>query len=180
MISLRKIDVYTLVITALIVISLAIFPIIGSITSISMTDGQQRAWDTIIKTVGGILALSGAAITVLRYFDEKKRSNQVALMEASKDFRSKRQEVYFELIACTSIISNYRGEEKERREAEDKFWIIYWSTLPLISDEQVSIATDYFEDALCDKKLRGEQKFIALRNASMNLARACRKSLGYH
>jgi hypothetical protein len=131
-------------------------------------------------------------------FDESSKANQAALIEAQKPFYTKRQEVYYQLVSHTATIGTRDGDIRDhlREVAEEQFWLLYWGVVPMVADDQVGKAVDAFSDALQefydfrevyeainnqdpDKKKEKEKKFVNLRNKSMDLARACRKSLGF-
>ena len=54
------------------------------------------------------------------------------------------------------------------------FWDLFWGALPMVATQDVAIAADAFSVVLAEQK----ENDVGLRNASMDLARACRKSLG--
>jgi hypothetical protein len=157
-------------------LALALVVLAGSFVSFQLDKDHASFWDTAVKAVGGLVALIGAAIAFSKYIDEREKANQAALIEAQKPFTSKRQEVYFQLVTATSMIGNKEDRNHPlRREADSQFWQLYWGAVPMVEDEEVAKAIDAFSVALDDKPDDG----VGLRNASMNLARACRKSLGF-
>jgi hypothetical protein len=135
---------------------------------------QASFWDAAFKAIGGIVAIAGVTITVSKYFDERAKANQAALMEAQKPFYTKRQEIYYKLVSATACIGTNDHADPSRQEAEKQFWLLYWVAIPMIADKQVAEAIDAFSVAVDTP-----EDDILLRNTSMNLARACRKSLGY-
>jgi hypothetical protein len=143
--------------------------------SLNMGTQQAAFWDVTFKGIGGIVAVAGAALALSKYFDERTKANQAALIEAQKPFYTKRQEVYFELVSATSTIGNRDKSEESRKEAERQFWWLFWGVLPMVADEQVGSAVNAFSVALDEHRDDG----ILLRNTSMDLATACRKSLGF-
>ena len=148
----------------------------GSFVSFQLDKDHASFWDTAVKAVGGLVALIGAAIAFSKYIDEREKANQAALIEAQKPFTSKRQEVYFQLVTATSMIGNKEDRNHPfRQEAESQFWQLFWGAVPMVDDDEVAKAIDAFSVALGDKPNDG----VGLRNSSMNLARACRKSLGF-
>jgi len=142
---------------------------------------QQAAfWDTILKGVAGCITISGAYIALAKYFDEKGQENRNSLLLAQAPFLSKRQEVYYLLVSTTAIIANSGLDDPTRHDATDDFWRLYWGALPMVADDQVSAAVDAFSNVLyLDEPISQEEHDILLRNSSMNLARACRQSLGF-
>lgn len=141
---------------------------------LNLSPPQAAFWDIVLKGIGGVVALGGAALALTKYFDEKVKENRTALIEAQKPFYSKRQEVYYDLVSATACIGTRDRQDQLRIEAEDKFWQLFWGVIPMITDDQVGVAINAFSIAL-DTPDDG----ILLRNKSMELARACRKSLGY-
>lgn len=141
-------------------------------------------WDLAIKTGTGLLAVVGGLLAVRKYLDDKKRAAEdaaetarktIALAKADsiKPFSAKKQEVYFDLLKTTAFISN-RYNRPGWQKAVDHFWILFWGAIPIVADEQVATALDDFADKLDHPDV---DEGIPLRNASMELARACRRSL---
>lgn len=146
----------------------------------ALSKEQVAFWDTLFKGVGGVIALTGAAITVSKYFSEKRKENHNALLEVQAPFIAKRQEVYYRLVSTTATISNGDPDDPKRDVACARFWRLYWGAVPLVADQQVSAAVDQFMNEMASSEpITGEQRDINLRNSSMNLARACRNSLGF-
>jgi hypothetical protein len=134
-----------------------------------------KFWDGALKSVGGLAALLGALVALSKYFDEREKENYAALLEAQKPFSIKRQEIYFQLVSAASTIGNRVRDEQIRVDAEVQFWWLFWGSLPMMADEPVGAAANAFSIALDEHGDDG----ILLRNESMNLTRACRKSLGF-
>jgi len=160
----------------------------GFLPSPALGKDEAAFWDIIVKALGGILALAGAAITAFKYLDEKSqanktaraaneaanRANETARMEARKPFDQQRQAIYLDLLSTTATIGNTRYDTYERKKATDHFWFIYWGPLPLVADHAVGEAVNRFSELL-DKP----DDEVPLRNASMGIAQSCRTSLGY-
>jgi hypothetical protein len=143
--------------------------------SLRLEKAQADFWDAAFKGVGGVVAVAGVALALSKYFDERAKANQAALIEAQKPFYTKRQEIYFQLVSSTSTIGTMDKFEQSWQEAETQFWWLFWGALPMVADEQVAAAADAFSVALDEHPDDG----VLLRNTSMSLARACRKSLGF-
>jgi hypothetical protein len=173
--SIRERRVLTYLVLALVVSVGFIFFKRDWLFSLSLTKGQADFWDAAFKGVGGLVAIAGVALTLSKYFDERAKANRAALIEAQKPFSTKRQEVYYQLVSSTSTIRNNDASDPMRREAQTQFWWLYWGVVPMVADDQVAEVVDSFSDALLDHPNDG----VLLRNTSMNLARACRKSLGF-
>lgn len=106
----------------------------------------------------------------------REQAIQTAKTESQKPFSAKQQQVCFDLLDTTSLITNLitdPNNDLRRREAIQHFWVLFWGSLPVVADEDVAIAADAFSVAL-DKPM----DFVQLRNASRDLARNCRKALG--
>lgn len=129
-------------------------------------------FEATAKIVASVVALLGAYVTIAKYLQEKRKANESARIEAAKPFSTKQQEIYLELVKTTAILSNRQGHP-EWEEAAKNFWVMFWGVIPMVADRGVAVAIDQF--AATFDKVEDE---IAMRNASMDLARACRKSLG--
>jgi hypothetical protein len=132
----------------------------------------EQKLELSLKAIGGFVALSGALLAVWKYLDEKRKANETAASEARKPFSAKQLEIYLDLVNTTAFISN-RMDEAEWEPTVKHFWVLFWGGIPMVADEGVAKAVDDFADTITDPP-----DGIAMRNASMNLARACRFSLG--
>lgn len=186
----RRLPITALAISVVGAAVLLLLVIIGAgfIPSPALDNDEAAFWDIIVKALGGVIALAGAAITASKYLDEKsqaneaaraanetaQRANDTARIEAHKPFDQQRQSIYLELLSTTARIGNTRHSTSERKEASDRFWFIYWRPLPLVADYIVGEAVNRFSE------LMGQpEDEIPLRNASLAIAQACRASLGY-
>ena len=140
-----------------------------------LDDAQAVFLDIVVKAVVGLTAVLGAWLTASKYLAEREKEATASLIEARRPFMTKRQEVYYELVQTASTISNRGMDDPIRREAAMRFWDLYWGAVPLVADREVSVAVDEFEIAYSFRPEDG----VGLRNASMQLARACRNSLGF-
>jgi hypothetical protein len=165
-----------------------------------LSEPQSLFWDIIAKTIGGVVALGAAVAAVWKYLDERTKTNQaaliearkrreerakaaqVALIEAQKPFMTKRQDIYFQLVSETAWIGTKDASDPRREEAISQFWWLFWGPLPMVSDKNVAEAADKFSeilDANYEMPPGETDKHKLLRNASMNLAIACRASVGF-
>jgi hypothetical protein len=106
----------------------------------------------------------------------KAQANETARIESQKPFSAKQQEVYFDLLGTTSLIANRTTDpnaDPERAKAIEHFWVLFWGALPVVANKDVAAEADIFSVAL-----KNPMDFVPLRNASMDLARACRTALG--
>lgn len=150
------------------------------LSSLRLDKDQVGFWEIVFKGVGGVVGIVGITITVSKYFAEKQKENHNSLLVAQAPFFAKRQDVYFRLVSTTAILGNVSPKSPARRNAESQFWQLYWGDVPLVADEEVSMAVDLFSDALYPSEpLSVDNHGILIRNSSMNLARACRSSLGF-
>ncbi len=143
--------------------------------------------DVLLPLLQTLIGVAGGLWAVYKYLRDKKetldkerdlreQAIQTAKTESQKPFSAKQQQVYFDLLDTTSLIANLITEpdnDLRRREAIQHFWVLFWGSLPVVADKDVAIAADAFSLAL-DKPM----DFVPLRNASMDLARTCRKALG--
>jgi hypothetical protein len=140
------------------------------------SNSQLQWWDFTLRAVASLLAIIGAYLAVMKYLDEKRKANETAKIDSQKPFSAKQQEIYFDLLATTSLIANRTTEphlDPERAKAMEHFWVLFWGALPVVANREVAAAADAFSVALDNP-----MNFIPLRNASMDLARACRAALG--
>jgi hypothetical protein len=144
------------------------------LSSWKLGSDQSRMWEIIFKAVAGFLGILAALVAALKYIDDKVHATEVARREARKEFSSKQQDVYFRLINATSMIGNEVIGTADRVSAEKAFWRIYWGEIVMVEDPNVAVSVDAFSDALWD--VPGNS--VRLLNLSMNVARACRDSLG--
>ena len=120
------------------------------------------------------MGITAALIAALKYLDEKVNATKIALREARKDFSAKQQEVYFKLLDTTSTVANETVGTDDRRAAEKRFWRLYCGEIIMVEDGAVAKAVDLFSDALWEEP----NNSVKMLNMSMDIARACRDSLG--
>lgn len=144
-------------------------------------------WDAFVGLLPTLIAVGGGLWAVYRYLRDKKEAAekerflkeqaiQTAKTESQKPFSAKQQEIYFDLLDTTSLIANKITNpniDVIRQAAIQHFWVLFWGPLPVVANKDVSIAADRFSVALDNP-----MEFVPLRNASMDLARACRSALG--
>jgi hypothetical protein len=147
---------------------IAVIATAGVFTQFRLDPKQAAFWDICMKAVGGFVAIAGALLTLAKYLSDKHAAQK-------KPFEELRGSVYSKLVQATATIGNYAPDSKPRREAEKSFWVLFWGEVPMIVDEDVAAIVDKFHYAIIDKK----NDVVLLRNLSMDLARACRKSLGF-
>ena len=79
----------------------------------------------------------------------------------------------FETTAVLGTIEN--RDDADAIAAARRFWAVYWGTLPLVTDEAVSRLVDEFSELVADES----KDWVRRRNLSMDIARACRASMGF-
>jgi hypothetical protein len=164
------------------VLALFLYFFRGSLAAFQLSKEQAGFWDVIVKFVGGLVAIVGAIVALSKTFEERAKANQAALIESQKPFITKRQEIYFQLVSATSVIGNKASNDPAREKAISQFWLIFWGALPMVADHQVAVACDKFADILdagYPMPKGFDDKHLLLRNASKELAIACRVSLGF-
>jgi hypothetical protein len=145
----------------------------------------------MVGLLPALIAVGGGLWALYKYLRDKKdgldkdraireQANKTAEIESQKPFSAKQQEVYFDLLATTSLIATREPENEEEQKgiperdaAIRHFWVLFWGALPMVANQQVAIAADVFSVALDH-----QDDYVPLRNASMDLARACRLALG--
>lgn len=148
-----------------------------SLGTVRLEPAEAAGWDVLIKAVGGAAALLAAVVAMQKYFVDREAAQRTSLIEARKPYFVAQQEVYSELLNATAKISNPGAvTAAELAAAHNAFWILYWGKLPLVTDNLVGQAVNAFEEVLC---AGGDVDERRLRNLSMELARACRNSLGF-
>jgi hypothetical protein len=169
-------------VVGVVVLALLLYFSRGSLAAFQLGKEQASFWDIVVKFVGGLVAIVGAIVALSKTFEERAKANQAALIEAQKPFMTKRQEIYFQLVSATSLIGNKDPSDPVREEAISQFWWIFWGALPMVADHPVAVACDKFSEILDASYVMPEgcdDKHLLLRNASKELAIACRVSLGF-
>ena len=127
-----------------------------------MTEEAHRRWDILLKVV----VLLGSVWAAWTYFDKKET-------EFRKPFWEAQLRLYFEATDTASKVANL-PEGKQRDEAVDRFWQLFYGPLRVVEDnDNVSKAMVGF--ATCVRQKCGQTE---LQNLSLRLADACTRSLG--
>ncbi|WP_430411029.1 hypothetical protein [Kordia sp.] len=123
-------------------------------------------WEAV---AGVLIAVTTAIFGIIKFSQTKKE-------EFKKEFWQKRYENYERVLELASKIAVTENLEKTPEEIVE-FRQYYWGKLSMIEDQQVYDAMIQFENKL--KYLEGSESndFSELKNASYDLARACRNSL---
>jgi hypothetical protein len=131
-----------------------------------MDEQQHRRIDIGIKLITAVLAIIGAGMGLWKYFDAAEK-------EFRKPYWERQISFYFQATSSAAILATSH-DQKTLKEAEAKFWELYWGPLALVEDRRVEAAMVRYGDCLEDKKCNGN----SLQQLSLNLAHTCRQSLG--
>lgn len=175
----RAVDRWTLLSPLLVLPAAIVVVTVGGLhagfVSLALDPKQAAFWDILLKGVAGAIALAGALLAAQKFLSEQAAANEAALIEAIKPFAERRQAVYFELVSATALLGTLDDQKGDAWDAaKRKFWELYWGAVPMVADLDVGGAVNRFSAALDHPENRQH-----LRNCSMDLARACRNSLGF-
>ncbi len=133
---------------------------------------------TILVTVLGFL------FTVWQYRDEQAKSRQAAERQAIRDadvsqrefmkpLLDQQQRLYFEAASAAATIATASNAE-DRRQAEARFWVLYWGPLVMVESTEVSGAMKAF-----GRCVTGEDNCppLEVRNRSLTLASTLEASI---
>lgn len=126
-----------------------------------MTDSTYRRWDILIK----IVALLGSAAAIYAYFDKKET-------EFRRPFWDEQVKLYFRATETVANIANL-PEGRVRDAAVQEFWQLYYGPMRVVEDSTTSRAMEAF--GAC---LRDNCNQTTLKNLSLDLADACKESIG--
>ena len=102
---------------------------------------------------------------------ETERLAQSRRIEATKPFLERQLKLYTEATEVAAVIAT-SSDEAQKSDALERFWQLYWGELALVENKEVEQAMVALGEAIKAKANRG-----ALEQASLRLARACRRSL---
>lgn len=132
-----------------------------------ISEGAYRSWDLVIKVASGIGVVVGGVWAVYQYLGGVEIGFRKPLWERQLD-------LYFQECEGASVLANYPESAPEWKDAEKKFWMLYWGPLVVVEDaEHVSQAMIRFGAAMNTSPRRPE----ALRELSFDLAQSCRSSI---
>jgi hypothetical protein len=131
------------------------------INALKFLQSNHDAFDVLIKIVGGLAVLPGAAYAVWQYVQAQKGP-----------FRAQQMSFYFQSCDAAGVLSNYAKDSPEWAAAEKRFWVLYWGPMAVVEDLDVSRAMIEFGEELAQDS-PGE----VLREKSLALALACRSSV---
>jgi hypothetical protein len=142
----------------------------GSLRVWQLKPDQARIWEIILKAIAGLLALSGAVVAVLKYFDDKAAAIRANEKEAIRDLLVARQETYGRLIRSMAKIMNYDPGDNTWDDAQAAFFEIYWGELRWVWNDEVERTAGKYSDALF--KYMGGSKDELISRAKMLYVRA--------
>lgn len=102
---------------------------------------------------------------------EAQRLAESRRIEATKPFLERQLKLYTEATEVAAVIAT-SGDDRQRSEALERFWQLYWGELALVENREVAKAMVVLGNAIKANASRGE-----LEQASLQLAKACRRSL---
>lgn len=133
------------------------------------TAGRGEIVQKWISTAIALFAvLIPAAIGFLNYSMAVQR-------DSKKPFLDKQLTLYFEASQAASQLATL-PEGKERKQANTKFWELYYGQLSLVESPEVENAMDKFGEAL-QRYEKKESGLRELQQLSLNVSHACRDSL---
>ena len=133
----------------------------------AISEGSFRLMDLLIKGASGAGVIVAGIWAVYRYLGGVEIDFRKPLWERQLD-------LYFQACEAASILANYPESAPEWRDAEKKFWTLYWGPLVVVEDaEHVSQSMITFGAALTTVPRRPE----VLRELSFDLAQSCRSSI---
>lgn len=132
-----------------------------------ISEGTYRVADLVVKAASGIGVVVGGIWAVYQYLGGVEIGFRKPLWERQLD-------LYFRACEAASVLANYPESAPEWKEAEKKFWTLYWGPLVVVEDaEHVSQAMIRFGAAMNATPRRPEE----LRKLSFELAQSCRSSI---
>jgi hypothetical protein len=129
-----------------------------------------------LKIIAAFAAIIGGFIGLWKYFDTSKK-------EFRKPYWERQLTLYFEVTAAAATLATIDSNEldpydreKLRREAQEKFWQLYYGPLEIVTDDDVTSAV--VEVGKCLREYtKSDNSVRNLKDKSLDLARACRESI---
>jgi uncharacterized membrane-anchored protein YhcB (DUF1043 family) len=134
----RRVQATIGLVVGVVVLALVLYFARDCLAMFRLDKTQADFWDIVVKFIGGLVAGVGAIVALSKYFEERAKYNQAALIEAQKPFSTKRQEVYFQLVSATSLIGIKPRADPLRHDAETLFEHLYYGAVPMVADDQVA------------------------------------------
>jgi hypothetical protein len=131
-----------------------------------------------------IVTVLGFAFSVWQYTTEQEKSRQAEERQAIRDAEAsqrefmkplldKQQQLYFEAATAASTFAT-SSDPKQRHEAQDKFWALYWGPLVMVESTEVSDAMMAFGRCVSGEEKCAESE---VRNRSLKLASTLEQSI---
>jgi hypothetical protein len=125
-------------------------------------------WDAAVPLV---IAIGGGLWALFVYLTQRR-------IEVTKPFLQKQLELYFETVQVLGKLYTLDTNSSEWKEAERRFWCLYWAELPMVEHDDVEDAMVEFGDELKQYKLKSSQEERnRLMFRSFNLAHAIRRAI---
>jgi hypothetical protein len=131
-----------------------------------------------------IVTVLGFAFTVWQYTNEQSKSRQAAEQQAIRDAEAsqrefmkplldKQQQLYFEAATAAATFAT-SPDPKQRRDAENTFWALYWGPLVMVESTEVSGVMMAFGRCVSGEEMCTNPE---VRNRSLKLASTLEQSI---
>jgi hypothetical protein len=137
--------------------------ILVTVLGFAFTIWQYRAEQARNRTATAEQAVKQSAERA----EQARREKELSQREFMKPLLEKQQQLYFDAASAAATVASPASNALERRQAEARFWVLYWGPLVMVETTEVSGAMKNF-----GKCLRGEEKCSAyeLQSRSLSLA----------
>jgi hypothetical protein len=139
-----------------------------------MDEAKYRLWDTVIKVVGAVIAVSGGLVAVAQYRStarEQYRSAQIEFVNQRLTVLSEATSVAAELAA------DNQGSKAKTDAAVAKFWTFYNSKSVLLEGAEVHNTLKAVVAALMKLNDGKPDTFTALQSAATAFSEACQRRI---
>lgn len=155
-------------------------------TTLEVADLKRRSkwWHQVaqyLSMVTAFVAVAALFLSLQQYYDQQKRNDEAKEREFRKPFWEKQITLYFEASTAAAKIATLPRDHKESKEAEERFWQLYWGPLVLVEDNDVKNAMIAYGNCLngLTKECRSEDSQPSqLQSLSLDLANKFRASIG--
>lgn len=127
--------------------------------------------ESALKILAGFVTLVGLFWGMFTYLDSRERELDTRRVEATRTFLERQLELYTHATRAAATLATTE-DDAARAQASKRFWELYWGELALVENQEV-------ERAMVEmgRGLEEGASAAQLRQLSLNLAHACRKSL---
>ena len=115
----------------------------------------------LVTILGALVALG---LAVLQHLNNEQARLEQRKEEARKPYLERQLQLYTEAGRSAAIIAS-SNSEVARRQAEERFWALYWGELAMVEDKAVEGAMAAFGNALQSGATRDQLKMCSLRLA---------------